>query len=218
MFLVLYLESSTRALTWRCRMVTNPVAGGIFVSYRRNDSAYATGWLTDRLAGRYGADRGFTDVDSIEIGDDFVKKITDAVASCDVLLAVIGQQWLTVNDENGRRRLDDSDDYVRIEIEAALRRGVLVIPILVDGAAMPRVTDLPGSPKEPGTEPNPHSLAALPRREALSVSPSQFDWAVGRLLTKLDKVLAAKHETQPQDISVPREDPRSAAPSDHPAT
>jgi len=170
-------------------MDTTPAAGRIFVSYRRDDSAYATGWLTDRLAERYGAEQVFTDVDSIEIGDDFVRKITDAVASCDVLLAVIGQRWLTVNDDEGRRRLDDSQDYVRIEIEAALRRNVLVIPILVDGATMPRVTDLPGQPTVPGAEPDPKSLAALPRREALSLNPNQFDWAVDRLLGKLDKVL-----------------------------
>src|SRR4051794_6257510 len=167
-----------------------PEPGRIFVSYRRNDSAYPTGWLTDRLVEHYGENQIFTDVDSIDLGDNFVTRITAAVASCDVLLAVIGPKWLTVNDENGRRRLDDPNDYVRIEIEAALRRQILVVPILVDGANMPRVSDLPGKPTVPGDEPEPNSLATLPYREALAVHPDQFDWAMGRLVKKLDQVLS----------------------------
>jgi len=74
-------------------------------------------------------------VDSIELGDDFVEMITRAVGSCDVLLALIGDQWLTITDEDGRRRVDDPNDFVRVEIEAALTRNVRVIPILVDGGA-----------------------------------------------------------------------------------
>ncbi|NUS50190.1 MAG: toll/interleukin-1 receptor domain-containing protein [Nocardioidaceae bacterium] len=188
-----------------------PVTGRIFVSYRRDDSAYPTGWLTDRLVEHYGQQQVFTDVDSIELGDDFAKKITKAVASCDVLLAVIGPTWLTAADENGERRLEDPNDYVRIEIEAALRRQVLVVPILVDGARMPRVSDLPGSPAVPGDEPETHSLATLPYREALALHPEQFDWAVGKLLTKLDEVLAdpGTRRRQPRPVPVPKPKPRS---------
>ena len=72
----------------------------------------------------------FKDIDSIQLGDDFVEVITRAVGSCDVLLALIGNEWATMTDEHGRRRLDNPDDFVRLEIEAALTRRVLVIPVL----------------------------------------------------------------------------------------
>jgi hypothetical protein len=84
----------------------------------------------------------FKDIDSIQLGDDFVEVITTAVGSCDVLLALIGDRWLTITDERGRARLDDPDDFVRLEIEAALTRNVRVIPILVEGARMPRADHL----------------------------------------------------------------------------
>jgi hypothetical protein len=93
----------------------------IYLSYRRQETAYPVGWLYDRLAGHYGGGQVFKDVDSIQLGDDFVEVITRAVGSCDVLLALIGDEWLTVADEHGRRRLDDPDDFVRLELEAALR-------------------------------------------------------------------------------------------------
>ena len=113
-----------------------PAASGrIFISYRREETAYPAGWLYDRLADRFGSDQVFKDVDSIELGDDFVEVITRAVGACDVLLALIGQEWLTITDARGRRRLSNPHDFVRLEIEAALTRNVRVIPILVDGPA-----------------------------------------------------------------------------------
>ena len=84
-------------------------------------------------------------MDTIEPGVDFAEEIFRAVAACKVLLAIIGPTWLTAADERGRRRLDDPDDIVRLEIEAALARGVRVIPILVEGAVMPAREDLPES-------------------------------------------------------------------------
>ena len=133
--------------------------GRIFISYRRQDSAYPAGWLYDRLAERFGADQVFKDVDSIELGDDFVETITNAVGSCDILLALIGQEWLDISSSDGTRRLDDPDDFVRLEIEAALERKVLLIPILVEGALMPRGDQLPPS------------IAPMVRRQALELSP-----------------------------------------------
>jgi TIR domain len=118
-------------------------SGRVFISYRREDTAYPAGWLYDRLADRYGTGQVFKDVDSIELGDNFVEAITGAVGSCDVLLALIGPRWLTITNDHGRRRLDDRDDFVRLEIEAALNRPVLVIPILADGAKMPRPRSCP---------------------------------------------------------------------------
>jgi hypothetical protein len=152
--------------------------GRIFISYRRNETAYPAGWLFDRLAAHFGAAQIFKDVDSIELGDDFVEVITAAVGSCDVLLALIGDQWLTITDADGRRRLDDPDDFVRLEIEAALARHVRIIPILVDGARMPRPDELPAG------------LAGLVRRQALELSPSRFEYDTSRLLKVLDATLA----------------------------
>src|SRR5450631_2121980 len=106
-------------------------SSGIFISYRREDSDYPAGWLFERLAERFGRERIFKDVDSLRPGDVFAEVITDAIGSCSALVAVIGERWLTITDEYGRRRLDNPEDLVRLEIEAALTRGVRVIPVLV---------------------------------------------------------------------------------------
>jgi hypothetical protein len=172
--------------------IPSATSGRIFISYRREETAYPAGWLYDRLAGHFGG-QVFKDVDSIELGDDFVEVITRAVGSCDVLLALIGDEWLMITDGFGRRRLDDPDDFVRLEIEAALSRNVLVIPVLVEGARMPRVDELPDS------------MAALVRRQALELSPARFDFDISRLLKVLDRTLAEVRTTQ-QDArtSVPK--------------
>jgi glucoamylase len=120
----------------------------------------------------------FTDVHSIEPGDDFVAEITSAVESCEALLAVIGNQWLEATDKDGQRRLDDPEDWVRLEIEAALERDVRVIPVLVGGARMPRAAQLPPS------------LAKLARRQALELSPARFSSDIERLQSVLEKSLA----------------------------
>ena len=147
---------------------TGNVSGLIFMSYRHEDSAYPAAWLFEQLAGR--------------LGDDFVERITSAVASCDVLLALIGRRWLT--DQDGQRRLDKPDDFVRLEIEAALTRNVRVIPILIEAVQMPRANELPAS------------LAKLARRQALEVSPNRFERDTQRLLEALDRALAEAPERQ----------------------
>jgi TIR domain len=156
-------------------------SGRIFLNYRREETAYAAGWLYHRLAEHFGGGQIFKDVDAIQPGDDFVQIITDAVGSCDVLLALIGDRWLTITGADGRRRLEDPEDFVRAEIEAALARNVRVVPILVAGAKMPDAGDLPPS------------LAKLVRRHALELSPSRFDADLSQLLGVLDSTLA---ETQ----------------------
>ncbi|MGO8883673.1 MAG: toll/interleukin-1 receptor domain-containing protein [Streptosporangiaceae bacterium] len=153
-------------------------SGRIFLNYRREETAYAAGWLYDRLAERFGGGQIFKDVDSIELGDDFVEKITRAVGSCDVLLALIGDRWLTIKGADGRRRLDDPEDFVRVEIEAAMARDIRVVPILVAGATIPDAGVVPPS------------LARLVRRQALELSPSRFDADLSRLLRLLDSTLA----------------------------
>jgi len=156
---------------------TSASASRIFVNYRREDSAYPAGWLFDRLVDHFGDGQIFKDVDSIELGDDFVQRITSAVGSSAVVLAVIGKRWLTVTGEQGQRRLDDPEDFVRLEIEAAFARGVRVIPVLVDGAQMPDQADLPAA------------LAQLARRQALELAPNRFGADTNRLLDVLDKTL-----------------------------
>ena len=133
--------------------------------------------LYDRFIGHFGQDQIFKDVDSIELGDDFPEVIANAVGSCDVLLALVGDRWLTMTDQDGRRRLDRSDDFVRLEIEAALQHNVRLIPVLVDGATMPRADELPSS------------LARMTRRQALELSPSRFEYDTNLLLRVLDETV-----------------------------
>jgi hypothetical protein len=124
----------------------------IFISYRRQDSADATGRLHDCLDAQFGRDSVFMDIDSIPFSVDFRKRLNDSVQQTDVLLAVIGDHWLDASFDKGpkagKRRLEDSDDYVRIEIESALSLGIPIVPVLVGRALMPSETDLPGALKE----------------------------------------------------------------------
>lgn len=150
-------------------------AGRIFINYRRQETGYPAGWLYDRLSDHFGEGQIFKDVDSIQPGDDFAAAVMAAVGSCDVLLALIGRQWLAVTDESGKRRLDNPDDFVRLEIETALARQVRIVPILVDGATMPHADDLPSSLRE------------LVRRQAVELSPSRFEIDADRLLAVLQE-------------------------------
>jgi hypothetical protein len=146
----------------------------IFISYRREDAPAYAGRLYDQLAEHFGDQNVFMDVDTIEPGADFVQRIEDAVGSASALLVVIGRGWADAKDESGRRRLDDPQDFVRLEVSSALQRDVRVIPVLVGGAEMPESEKLPAA------------LASLSRRNALVVS--DLDWRAGmaRLLAVLE--------------------------------
>ncbi len=126
----------------------------IFISYRRNDSSGYAGRLYDRLRGHFG-DQLFRDTEQLRPGDDWVSSLELAVARSDVLLALVGKDWLDQRDERGRRRLDDENDWVRIEIATALRRAIHVVPILLPGASPPVQEWLPDALK---------ALASLPAR------------------------------------------------------
>jgi hypothetical protein len=117
----------------------------IFISYRREDSADVTGRIHDRLVEHFGESAVFRDVDDIPLGVDFTKYIDEKVGQCEVLLAVVGRDWLSVTDANGNRRLDLPGDFVRIELESALKRNIPVVPLLVRRATMPKAADLPES-------------------------------------------------------------------------
>src|SRR5215210_761834 len=117
---------------------------GIFISYRREDSTTYARLLSDTLGEHFGSHLVFRDVDTMGPGVDFPTAIAAAVNECDVLLALIGERWLTA-EHAGNRRLDDENDYVRVEIEAALERGILVVPVLLEGTRMPTRAELPES-------------------------------------------------------------------------
>jgi hypothetical protein len=119
------------------------MAGMIFISYRRDDSAPYAARLCDLMGAMLGTDDFFFDIDTIHPGRDFREVIQDALSSCKVLLAVIGRQWATLRDESGKLRLDSETDYVRIEVASALQKGLSVIPVLVGGATMPDESSLP---------------------------------------------------------------------------
>jgi hypothetical protein len=138
------------------------MTGKIFINYRRDDSIGMAGRLHDRLAQTFGRDKLFMDVDHIPVGEDFVTHLNNQVAACDVVLVVIGPSWLRAKDKAGQRRLQQADDFVAIEIAAALARNIRVIPVLVDGARMPKESELPDSLKQ------------LARRQAAEVRHSHF--------------------------------------------
>lgn len=147
----------------------------IFISYRREDSAGHAGRLFDRLREHFGKDHVFLDVVGIEAGVDFVETIDQAVGSCDVLLAVIGREWLTCCDKKNRRRLDDPNDFIRTEISSALKRNVRVVPVLVEGAEMPPTDALP------------EDLQRLTRRQAVELRDSRWDSDVEALIAALER-------------------------------
>src|SRR4051812_1872803 len=127
----------------RASPAPDPHRAGVFVSYRRDDSAGHAGRLGEALVQRYGRAQVFLDVESIELGGDFVDAIGDALGRCAILLALIGPRWSSATDAAGRRRLQDPSDPVRRELELAMERGVRIVPVLLQGAAMPDESDLP---------------------------------------------------------------------------
>ncbi len=146
---------------------------GIFICYRRDDSAGFAGWLYERLHQHFGDDELFMDINTIEIGDDFVEATEKAISSSDVMLVLIGPQWASSVDPSGHRRLDDPQDYVRLEIETALSRNIRVVPVLLQGTPMPRLDELP------------EALQALTRRHAFHLSQTRSQADVDRLIEEI---------------------------------
>jgi TIR domain len=122
--------------------------GGIFINYRRGETAGEARALFNELRSTLGEDAVFMDVDNIALGRDFRQVLHDRLESVDVMLALIGADWLQIKDAAGRRRLDDANDFVRREIRAALERNIAVTPVLLQGAAMPAEADLPEDIRE----------------------------------------------------------------------
>jgi TIR domain-containing protein len=154
------------------------MAAKVFLSYRREDSAGYAGRIQDRLAQEFGRDLLFMDVDTVPLGVNFVTVLHNEVAKCEVLLAVIGPHWLDACNDAGKRRLDDSHDFVRIEIGAALQRNIPVIPILLDGAKVPKANQLP------------KDLEELSLRNGLDVRHASFHNDIDKLVRSLKGQLA----------------------------
>ncbi|HKV12195.1 MAG TPA: TIR domain-containing protein [Thermoanaerobaculia bacterium] len=154
-------------------------SANIFINYRREDSAGHAGRLFDALSDHFQG-RLFMDVDTLEPGVDFVEAIEKAVGSCEVLIVVIGREWLTIEDKAGNRRLDNPGDFVRLEVESALNRRIRVIPVLVQDAPMPRAEELP------------ESISRLARRNAIELSDARWAYDVDRLIHTIQDVLEEK--------------------------
>lgn len=156
----------------------------VFISYRRQDSAASCGRLYDRLVSNLGAERVFRDIDSLAPGTLFADRLRRSVAECDAFIVLVGPSWLAVDPE-GRRRLDDPADFVRLEIEAALERRNPVFPVLVEGARMPAASDLPPS------------VASIASSNAIEIADRHFSADVQRLLVAIRSVTAAAAAVAP---------------------
>jgi hypothetical protein len=149
----------------------------IFISYRRSDAAGDAGRLADHIVRRFGADRVFLDIDTIEPGTDFVRVLRESLQGTAMMLVVIGPNWTSLRGADGTRRLDDPNDFVRMEVEAALGRDIPVVPVLVQGATVPRAADLPPS------------LAPLATRQAAAIDHAEFHDDAERLCERIAKVI-----------------------------
>jgi TIR domain len=153
---------------------------GVFISYRRDDTAGYAGRLYDALTAHFGRDQVFIDVDSIRAGQNFADVIEEKIASCSVVIVLIGKVWLNSTNDRGVRRLDDPHDFVQLELVSALRRSVPVIPVLVGGAKMPRPDDLPAA------------LAPLAHLNAIEIFDQLYRDSIRHLVDTLSPLMHPK--------------------------
>jgi len=164
------------------------VEHAIFISYRRDDTEGEAGRLFDDLTRALGSDAVFMDVSGIEPGTDFRKAIDDNVSCCGVLLAMIGPTWVTISGSDGKRRLDNENDYVRLEIASALRRNIAVIPVLVHDAHMPHADQLPDDLKD------------LAYRNSVEITHARWNSDVALLIKALGQYVHATKETEADTV------------------
>ncbi len=147
----------------------------VFLSYRRSDTRADAGRVYDRLVAAFGDTRVFMDVDDIQPGENFVRVLEKTLDRCNVLLVLIGPRWLDDPDGPGLRRIDDAEDFVRMELERALERGIRIIPVLVGGAGMPAASELPDS------------IAMLAQQQAHVIQDGRFHPDVDRLVMSVER-------------------------------
>jgi TIR domain/Pentapeptide repeats (8 copies) len=150
----------------------------VFISYRRQDSDASAGHLYDSLHRRLPETRVFMDVDGVKGGEDFTHTLATALSSTDLLVAVIGPNWVTANKSDGTRRLDDPDDFVVLEIAEALKQDAVVLPVLVQGATMPSAGELPPS------------IQQLAKHQAMILSSASWGSDVDALATRIETLVA----------------------------
>ena len=184
----------------------------IFISYRRDDTEGEAGRLFDDLVAAFHEDSVFMDVSGINPGVDFRQAIDENVASCGVLLAIIGPAWCSIKNDAGGRRIDDPNDFVRLEIASALSRKIAVIPVLVHEAKMPRPEDLPDNLKE------------LAFRNSVEITHARWNSDVKLLTQALGRYVApeAVSDTKPVHATVavqlpPPTTPAETTPSSRPS-
>ena len=167
------VDSALSELSRRLRE-TSP---NVFISYRRDDSQDVVGRIYDKLVAAFSPEQVIRDIDSLLIGRPFPEALNDAVSQSEVVLVIIGKNWLTASNSDGARRLDDAGDFVRMEIERALAAGKHVVPVLVSNASMPLAKDLPDS------------IRSLVNQHGIQVRPDpDFHGDMDRLIRQLGKV------------------------------
>lgn len=151
----------------------------VFITYRRSDSSSAAGRISDRLQSHFGRNKVFYDIDTIPLGIDFPAFISNQLDKTDVFLVIIGDEWLEARDAQGKRRIDNPDDWVRIETSAALaRENVPVIPVLVGSASNP-----------PKAEELPNELADLSTRKSIILrSDTTFEGQIEKLIEYIESL------------------------------
>ena len=183
---------------------------GIFINYRREDTSAYAGRLYDALVGHFGPNRVFIDIDTIRPGEDFREVIQRTCTSCEVLLAVIGKNWMKSRDKKGKSRLHNENDLVRMEIASALEKRLHVIPVLVGGAEMPEPSTLP------------EDLQSLAFRNAWEISDKRFRQDAQGLADAIKEIIATSASTKvvstmpaerlPPTASMPEDKSGSKAP------
>ncbi|HZN24106.1 MAG TPA: PsiF family protein [Burkholderiales bacterium] len=160
----------------------------VFINYRRGDTSGEARALFNELVGIRGKDAVFMDVDTIALGRDFRQIVRERVETCDLMLALVGRDWSTVTNSSGKRRLDDSNDFVRLEIAAALKRDIPVIPVLVQGAAMPAAEQLPDEIKD------------FAYRNGFELSHSRWESDLQEMLKRLGLLTGRSQPTSPATV------------------
>ena len=150
----------------------------IFMSYRRRDARGYAGWLRYCLAPKYGEGNIFRDIEKIGGGQDFMDRIDRSIRNCHVVMVLMADEWSDISHKGGGRRLDDEDDPVRMEVEAAFKHRRQIMPILVEGAPMPKADELSSS------------IAGLTRLHALPLTDARWDDDVARITSRLDELAA----------------------------
>lgn len=175
----------------------------IFLNYRRDDSAGHTGHLYAALSEPFGEGNVFRDLDNIPAGSDFAEHIESSISECDAVIVVIGSKWLAA-DQNGKRRIDNPRDYVRLEIRAAMNRGIRIVPVLVDGAKMPTASSLP------------KPLAKMARFQAQTLTDAHWQFDVQKLVQTLGPVLSEERAEDPPPVPFPPTASTPPPPAAHP--